>query len=136
MEFNEIRIKEIQSSTNTILDIEETDKNTGIVTIFSDNKEQLDEALNQIKLITAVPQVGDEYDAKVVSIMPYGAFVEFLPGKQGLLHISEISWSRVEKVEDVLKESDQVKVKLIGLDQRNGKFKLSRKVLFEKPVEK
>ena len=68
--------------------------------------------------------------------MPYGAFVEILPGKDGLLHISEISWSRVEKVEDVLKESDQVKVKLIGLDQRNGKFKLSRKVLFEKPVEK
>jgi polyribonucleotide nucleotidyltransferase len=80
-----------------------------------------------------VPVVGDEYEAVVKSIMPYGAFVEFLPGKQGLLHISEVSWKRLETLEGVLNENDKVKVKLTGTDPKTGKFKLSRKVLLPKP---
>ncbi len=86
-----------------------------------------------IKGIVAQPEVGSVYEAKVKSVMPYGAFVEFLPGKQGLLHISEVSHKRLETMEGVLKEGDAVKVKLIGMDQKTGKFKLSRKVLMPKP---
>jgi polyribonucleotide nucleotidyltransferase len=80
-----------------------------------------------------MPEVGDEYDSKVKSVMPYGAFVEFMPGKQGLLHISEVSWKRLETLDGILKEGDMVRVKLIGVDQKTGKFKLSRKVLIPKP---
>ena len=83
----------------------------------------------------AVPTVGDVYEATVKSIMPYGAFVEFLPGKQGLLHISEVSWKRLETLEGVLKEGEVVKVKLTGTDPKTGKFKLSRKVLIPKPEQ-
>ena len=90
-------------------------------------------AHNWIKGIVAVPTVGDEYEATVKSIQPYGAFVEFLPGKQGLLHISEVSWKRLETLEGVLSEGDKVKVKLTGTDPKTGKFKLSRKVLLPKP---
>jgi polyribonucleotide nucleotidyltransferase len=90
-------------------------------------------AVNWVKGIVAVPEVGEVYEAKVKSIMPYGAFVEFIPGKQGLLHISEVSWKRLETMEGVLNEGDMVKVKLIGLDPKTGKFKLSRKALMPKP---
>src|SRR5690606_6783270 len=83
-----------------------------------------------------VPEVGEVYEATVKSIMPYGAFVEFIPGKQGLLHISEISWKRLETMEGVFNEGDTVKVKLIGVDQKTGKFKLSRKALMQKPERK
>ena len=86
-----------------------------------------------IKGIAAQPTVGDTYEATVKSIQPYGAFVEFLPGKQGLLHISEVSWKRLDTLEGVLKEGDVVKVKLTGTDPKSGKFKLSRKVLLPKP---
>ena len=87
----------------------------------------------KIKAIVAVPEVGEVYDGIVKSIMPYGAFVEFMPGKDGLLHVTELDWKRVENVEDVLKGGDQVRVKLIGIDKQTGKFKLSHKVLIPKP---
>ncbi len=127
-------IQEMQATTNTDITVEEVE-NEGIVTVMSSNKEDLDKAIGMIKGIVAVPEVGDVYDSVVKSIMPYGAFVEFLPGKQGLVHISELAWERVEKVEDVLKQDQNIKVKLIGVDQRSGKFKLSHKVLLPKPVK-
>ncbi|PWT99536.1 MAG: polyribonucleotide nucleotidyltransferase [Bacteroidetes bacterium] len=125
-------IQEIQRSTGTTINIEEVG-NVGEVSIFSPAKEGLDKAVAWIKGIVAVPSVGDVYEATVKSIKEFGAFVEFLPGKQGLLHISEISWKRLESMEGVLKEGDVVKVKLIGVDHKTGKFKLSRKVLMPKP---
>lgn len=127
-------IQEIQRQTNTTITIEEKDRK-GHVEIFSNNREDLQAALRWIKGIVAVPVVGDVYDAIVKSIMPYGAFVEFLPGKQGLLHISEISHSRLESMEGVLKENDTVRVKLLEVDPKTGKFKLSRKVLLDKTKE-
>jgi polyribonucleotide nucleotidyltransferase len=128
-------IQEIQKETGTTINIEEVG-NFGEVSIFSTNKEGVEKALRWVKGIVAVPQVGEVYEAKVKSIQPYGAFVEFLPKKEGLLHISEISWKRLETMEGVLNEGDMVKVKLIGLDQRTGKFKLSRKALMPKPESK
>jgi len=125
-------IQEIQRETGTTINLEEVG-NFGEVSVFSPAKEGLDKAVAWIKSIVAQPEVGSVYEAKVKSVMPYGAFVEFLPGKQGLLHISEISHKRLETMEGVLKEGDMVKVKLIGLDQKTGKFKLSRKVLMPKP---
>ena len=125
-------IQEIQESTGATLVIEEID-GMGVVDIVSDNKEALDAAVNKVKEITAVPEIGEVYMAKVKSIMPYGAFVEIMPGKEGLLHISEIEWHRLETVESVLKEGDMIKVKLTAIDERSGKFKLSRKVLLPKP---
>jgi polyribonucleotide nucleotidyltransferase len=125
-------IQEIQRETGTTINIEEKN-NQGEVSIFGTDKEKVDKAHNWIKGIVAVPVVGDEYEAVVKSIMPYGAFVEFLPGKQGLLHISEVSWKRLETLEGVLNENDKVKVKLTGTDPKTGKFKLSRKVLLPKP---
>lgn len=125
-------IQEIQRETGTTINLEEVG-NFGEVSIFSPAKEGLDRAVAWIKGITAQPEVGSVYEAKVKSVMPYGAFVEFLPGKQGLLHISEVSHKRLETMDGVLKEGDMVKVKLIGLDQKTGKFKLSRKVLMPKP---
>ena len=90
-----------------------------------------------IKAIVAVPEVGEVYKGKVRSIMPYGAFVEFLPGKDGLLHISEIDWKRLETVEEAgIKEGDEIDVKLIDIDPKTGKFKLSRKVLLPRPEKK
>ncbi|GGH62386.1 polyribonucleotide nucleotidyltransferase [Filimonas zeae] len=127
-------IQEIQKETGTTINIEEVG-NFGEVSIFSNNKEGVVKALNWVKGIVAVPQVGEVYEAKVKTIQPYGAFVEFLPKKEGLLHISEISWKRLDSLEGVLKEGDVVKVKLIGLDQKTGKFKLSRKVLMPKPEQ-
>jgi len=125
-------IQEIQRETGTTINIEEKN-NQGEVSIFGTDKEKVDRAHNWIKGIVAVPVVGDEYEAVVKSIMPYGAFVEFLPGKQGLLHISEVSWKRLETLEGVLNENDKVKVKLTGTDPKTGKFKLSRKILLPKP---
>jgi polyribonucleotide nucleotidyltransferase len=125
-------IQEIQRETGTTINIEEID-NRGEVAIFGAIKEGVDKAYAWIKGIVAVPEEGDEYEAVVKSIMPYGAFVEFLPGKQGLLHISEVSWKRLDSLEGVLNEGDKVKVKLTGTDPKTGKFKLSRKALLPKP---
>ena len=125
-------IQEIQRETGTTINIEEIN-NQGEVSIFGSEKEKVEKAHNWIKGIVAVPVEGDEYEATVKSIMPYGAFVEFLPGKQGLLHISEVSWKRLDTLEGVLSEGDKVKVKLTGTDPKTGKFKLSRKVLLPKP---
>ena len=125
-------IQEIQRETGTTINLEEVG-NYGEVSIFSKDKDGLVKAVEWVKGIVAVPEVGSVYESKVKSIMPYGAFVEFLPGKQGLLHISEVSWKRLETMEGVMNEGDVVKVKLIGLDPKTGKFKLSRKVLMPKP---
>lgn len=128
-------IQEIQKETGTTINIEEVG-NFGEVSIFSPAKEGLEKAVSWIKGIVAVPTVGEIYEARVKTIQPYGAFVEFLPKKEGLLHISEISWKRLENMEGVLKEGDTVKVKLIGIDHKTGKFKLSRKALMPKPEGK
>jgi polyribonucleotide nucleotidyltransferase len=125
-------IQEIQRETGATINIEEVG-NQGEVSIFSKAKDGLDKAVAWIKGIVSVPEEGEVYEAKVKSIMPYGAFVEFLPGKQGLLHISEVSWKRLETLEGIMKEGDAVKVKLIGVDHKTGKFKLSRKALMAKP---
>jgi polyribonucleotide nucleotidyltransferase len=125
-------IQEIQRETGATINLEEVG-NQGEVSIFSPSKEGLDKAVAWIRGIVAVPEVGGVYEAKVKSVMPYGAFVEFMPGKQGLLHISEVSWKRLETMDGVLNENDMVKVKLIGVDNKTGKFKLSRKVLMPKP---
>jgi polyribonucleotide nucleotidyltransferase len=128
-------IQEIQAETGATLVINE-DENNGIVDIAASDKEAIDNALARIKAIVAVPEVGTVYSGKVKSIVPFGAFIEILPGKDGLLHISEIEWHRLEKVEDVLKEGETVEVKLIDVDQRSGKLKLSRKVLLPRPERK
>jgi polyribonucleotide nucleotidyltransferase len=125
-------VQEIQRETGAVVNIEEVDDH-GEVKIYSSNKESMEKALNWVKGIVTEPEVGETYESTVKSIMPYGAFVEFLPGKQGLLHISEVSWSRLENLDGVLKEGDKVKVKLTGLDPKTGKFKLSRKILMPKP---
>lgn len=125
-------IQEIQRETGTTINIEEVG-NTGEVSIFSPEKSGLDKAVAWVKGITAVPEVGDVYEGPVKGIKEFGAFVEFMPGKQGLLHISEISWKRLESMDGLFKEGDMVKVKLVGLDPKTGKFKLSRKVLMPKP---
>lgn len=125
-------IQEMQRETGTTINIEEIN-DRGEVSIFGADKEKVQKAVDWIKGIVSVPEVGEEYEAIVKSIMPYGAFVEFLPGKQGLLHISEVSWKRLETLEGVLSEGEKVKVKLTGTDPKTGKFKLSRKVLMPKP---
>ncbi|MBK7038407.1 MAG: polyribonucleotide nucleotidyltransferase [Bacteroidetes bacterium] len=125
-------IQEMQRETGAEISIEEVGE-FGIINISSPNKESIEAAVSKIKGITAVPDIGDVYDAKVKSIMPYGAFVEFLPGKEGLLHISEVSWARLETLEGVLKEGDKIKVKLLDIDRKTGKYKLSRKVLMDRP---
>ncbi len=125
-------IQEIQASTGATVTIEEVD-NKGVVTIFSASKESLDAAVMKVKGIVAMPEEGEVYEGKVKSIMPYGAFVEFMPGKDGLLHVSEISWDRVENPADALTEGEVIKVKLVSVDPKTGKFKLSRKVLLPKP---
>lgn len=125
-------IQEIQASTGTVLTVTE-EGNFGFVAISADNKEAIDKALDRVNAIVAVPEVGKIYTGKVKSIVPFGAFVEILPGKDGLLHISEIDWKRIEKAEDVLKEGEIIEVKLIEVDNRSGKLKLSRKVLLPKP---
>lgn len=125
-------IQEMQRETNTTIVIEEKGE-FGVIDIVSANKESIELAKARIRAIVAVPEVGEEYLGTVKSILPFGAFVEILPGKDGLLHISEIEWRRLETVESVLKVGDKVKVKLIGIDAKTNKMKLSRKVLLPKP---
>lgn len=125
-------IQEIQKLTNTTITITEVD-GKGLVEIFGENDEDASAAFKRVKGIVAVPEVGEIYEAKVKSIMPYGAFVEFLPGKDGLLHISEIDWKRLDSMDGIFKEGDMVQVKYLGLDPKTGKHKLSRKVLLPKP---
>lgn len=125
-------IQEIQRETGTTINIEEVN-DRGEIKIFSSNKESIDKALAWIKGIVAVPEIGETYEGTVKSIMPFGAFVEFMPGKQGLLHISEVSWKRLDSLEGVMKEGDKVKIKLVGTDPKTGKLRLSRKALMPKP---
>lgn len=125
-------IQEMQRETGATISIEEVN-GMGIIDILAVNKEAIDKVVAKIKGITATPEVGDIYTGKVKSIMPFGAFVEILPGKDGLLHISEIEHRRLEKVEDALKEGQVIEVKLIEVDKKTGKLKLSRKVLLPKP---
>jgi len=125
-------IQEMQRETGATINIEEVG-NVGEVSIFSPAKEGLDKAVAWVKGLVAMPEVGEVYDATVKGIKEFGAFVEFLPKKEGLLHISEISWKRLESMDGIFKEGDKVKVKLIGIDHKTGKFKLSRKVLIPKP---
>ena len=124
-------IQEMQRETGTTINIEEVGEQ-GVIMIYGPNKDALDAAVARINSITFTPTVGDVYTAKVVSLQPYGVFVEF-GGKSGLLHVSEISYSRIDRVEDVLKEGDEVKVKLVEIDKKTGKMRLSRKALMPKP---
>ncbi len=125
-------IQEIQSETGTTIIVEEIN-DKGVVDVFADNEEAINEALKRINSIVAVPEIGAVYKGKVKTIVPFGAFVEILPGKDGLLHISEIEWRRLKTVDEVLSEGDEVEVKLIDVDKRTGKVKLSRKILLPKP---
>ena len=125
-------IQEIQRETGASVNIEEVN-NQGEVSVFSASKDSLDKAVSWIKGLVAVPVVGDTYEGTIKSIKEFGAFVEFLPKKEGLLHISEISWKRLESMDGIFKEGDKVKVKLLDVDQKTGKFKLSRKALIPKP---
>lgn len=128
-------IQQIQKDTGATVIIEEVD-NHGEVSIFSSDQESMDGALAKIKAIVAQPEVGEVYDGVVKSIMPFGAFIEFMPGKDGLLHISEIKWERVEKMDGVMEVGEKVQVKLVEVDKKTGKFRLSRKVLLPKPEKK
>ncbi len=126
-------IQQMQEETGATITIEETD-GKGHVQISAPNKDSIDAALGKIKAIVAVPEVGETYEGTVKSVMPYGCFVEILPGKEGLLHISEIAWKRLETVEEAgLKEGDKISVKLLEIDPKTGKYKLSHRVLLEKP---
>lgn len=124
-------IQEMQRETGATISIEEVD-NKGIVQIFADNKAAIDEATARIRAIAAKPEIGATYEGKVKSIMPFGAFVEIMPGKDGLLHISEIDWKRYETMDGIFKEGDKVTVKLLDVDKQ-GKMKLSRKALLPRP---
>ncbi|WP_234733862.1 polyribonucleotide nucleotidyltransferase [Tellurirhabdus bombi] len=128
-------VQEIQKESGTTVVIEERD-NAGFVSIFANNQTGMDKAVARVKGIVSVPEVGEVYEGKVKTIMPFGAFVEFLPGKDGLLHISEIKWERLETMEGVLEVGEEVQVKLIDVDKKTGKYRLSRKVLLPKPVNK
>lgn len=126
-------IQGIQEQSGATVNIEEVD-NCGVVEISSSNKESLDAALAMVRAIVATPEVGEVYKGTVSSVMPYGCFVQFMPGKDGLLHISEIDWKRFATIEDTgLKEGDKIDVKLIEIDQKTGKFSLSHKALLPKP---
>lgn len=125
-------IQGIQREHGIVMNIEEVD-NHGVVTISGSNQEGVEAAIAIVKGITTVPEVGETYDGKVEKIESFGAFVEFLPGKTGLVHISEISWHRVENLEDEISVGDEMRVKILEIDQRSGKFRLSRKELMEKP---
>jgi len=125
-------VQEIQKTTGATVVIEETEKG-GKINVFAVNKESLDQAVKWIKGIVAKPEVGEVYDGVVKAVQPYGAFVEIMPGKDGLLHISEIKWEKIENMEGVLEIGEEVKVKLIDIDKKTGKLRLSRKVLLPKP---
>ncbi len=128
-------VQDIQKESGATVSIEEKD-GSGFVSIFSADKTSMDKAVNRIKGIILVPEIGEIYTGKVKSIMPFGAFVEFLPGKDGLLHISEIKWERLEKMDGVLEVGEEVQVKLVEVDKKTGKYRLSRKVLLTKPENK
>ena len=128
-------IQQIQAETGATIVIEE-EGNFGVIDIMSSDKQSIEKAKGWIRGITAVPELNEVYLGTVKSIVRFGAFIEILPGKDGLLHVSEIDWKRIENVEDVLQEGDKVKVKLIGIDSKTGKLKLSRKVLLERPERK
>ncbi|MBN3582005.1 polyribonucleotide nucleotidyltransferase [Algoriphagus aestuarii] len=125
-------IQEIQKDTSTTIVIEEVE-NQGKISVFSANQTNMDAAISRIKAIVAQPEIGETYTGKVKNIQPFGAFVEFMPGKDGLLHISEIKWERVETMDGVLEPGEEIMVKLIDVDKKTGKFKLSRKALLPKP---
>ena len=125
-------IQELQASTETNISIEEVD-DIGVVEILGTDQEKINLAVEKIKSIAFVPEIGAIYKGKVKSIMPYGAFIGISANTDGLVHISELSWDRVDKVEDILSEGDILEVKLIAIDEKSGKLKLSRKVLLEKP---
>lgn len=126
-------IQGMQEDTGATITIDEED-GVGKIQVSGPDKASIDAAIAKIRAIVAIPEVGEVYDAKVVSIMPYGCFVEFMPGKEGLLHISEISWKRLESVEEAgISEGDTIKVKLLEIDDKTGKFRLSHRVLEEKP---
>lgn len=128
-------VQEIQKVTNSTIVIEEVG-NQGIVNVFATDQESMDSALKRVKAIVATPDIGEVYDGVVKSIMPFGAFIEFMPGKDGLLHISEIKWERVESMDNLMEVGEEVKVKLIDIDKKTGKYRLSRKVLLPKPEKK
>ena len=126
-------IQGMQEETGATISIDEVD-GVGKIEVAASNRDSIEAALAKIRAIVAIPEVGETYDGTVRSVMPYGLFVEFLPGKDGLLHISEIDWKRYETIEETgIKEGDKIQVKLIDIDPKTGKFKLSRRVLFEKP---
>ncbi len=126
-------IQGMQEETGATITIDEED-GVGKIQVSGPNKESIDAAIAKIRAIVAIPEVGETYEAKVISIMPYGCFVEFMPGKEGLLHISEIAWKRLETVEEAgIKEGDSISVKLLEIDEKTGKFRLSHRVLEEKP---
>ena len=126
-------IQNMHAETGATITVEEIG-DQGRVEIAANNKAAIDAALYKIKGIVAIPEIGETYPAKVKSVMPYGAFVEFMPGKEGLLHISEIDWKRIETMEQAgIKEGDMIDVKLLEVDQKTGKFKLSRKALMPRP---
>jgi polyribonucleotide nucleotidyltransferase len=126
-------IQQMQEDTGATITIDEED-GVGKIQVSGPNKETIDAAIAKIKAIVAIPEVGEVYEGTVRSIMPYGCFVEFMPGKDGLLHISEIDWKRLETVEEAgIKEGDKIQVKLLEIDPKTGKFKLSHRVLVEKP---
>ncbi len=125
-------IQDIQKKSNTTIVIEE-DENNGIVSIYATSQEDMDKAVGHVKSIVAVPEIGEVYDGVVKAVAPYGAFIEILPGKEGLLHISEIKWERLPSMEGVLEIGEEVKVKLLDVDKKTSKLKLSRKVLLPKP---
>lgn len=128
-------IQQMQEDTQTVITIDEID-GVGKVQVSAPDKASIDAAIAKIKAIVALPEVGEVYKGKIRSIMPYGCFVEFLPGKEGLLHISEIEWKRLETVEETgMKEGDDIDVKLMDIDEKTGKFKLSHRVLIEKPAD-
>jgi polyribonucleotide nucleotidyltransferase len=128
-------VQEIQKTTGATVVIEEVN-GKGIVNVFASNKDVMDAAVKRIKGIVAIPEVNTVYDGVVKSIMPFGAFVEFMPGKDGLLHISEIKWERLENMDGVLEVGEEIKVKLIEIDKKTGKFRLSRKAILPKPPKK
>ena len=126
-------IQQIQEESGATVTIDETD-GVGKVQVSAPNKESIDKAISKIRAIVAIPEVGEVYEGTIRSIMPYGCFVEIMPGKDGLLHISEIDWKRLETVEEAgLKEGDKIKVKLLEIDPKTGKYKLSHRVLIPKP---
>ena len=126
-------IQQMQEDTGATITIDEAD-GVGKVQISAPNKDAIDAALGKIKAIVAIPEVGEVYEGTVRSIMPYGCFVEIMPGKDGLLHISEIDWKRLETVEEAgIKEGDKIKVKLMEIDPKTGKYKLSHRILLPKP---